>query len=349
MFNRLKWIVAAMLFATAAAAQDASFSQFFLNPLYTNPAYTGVNPGLRANLNYRTLWPNIPSRFPTYSLSCDAQVPHIASGVGLNLFNDVEGEGTLHTQSVGVFYSYMAELSPKRWFFNAGFNTALVSKRIDWSSLVFSDQIDPVLGVVKPTNSPAPSMQNVFYPDFNVGFLLRHNYKNRHRGLTLTYNLGFAIHHLVKPNESILRMTSPLPRRYALHADVLIPFKTDAKSHKRYLINPMFMWENQEPMNTFIGSCVALISPVYVGLAYRNQTPLVADLKRADAMIITFGLNDVLPKKNLNYKLGYSYDLTVSNLKASTQGSHEIALVVENRKFSFTRNKAKKKFECATF
>lgn len=338
-----------LLFSFSSSAQDASFSQYYLNPLHTNPANTGINPGLRMNMNHRSLWLNIPSVFPTFSLSADAQLPHIASGIGMNVYRDVEGEGYLHTQSFGGYYSYMAELDPKRWYFNAGFNTALVSKRIDWSKLVFSDQIDPVLGVVKPSASPAPTFQSVVYPDFNVGWVLRHVQKNRRRGLTLTYNLGFALHHLVKPNESIWRMSSPLPRRYVAHADVLIPFKTDLKSHKRYLVNPMVMWEYQEPMRTFLVSTIALISPVYVGLGYRNQTPAIPDIKHADAMVVTFGLNDILPNRDIYYKVGYSYDLTISDLKSNTHGSHELALVIENRKFSLSRNKSRKKFECSSF
>ena len=351
MFRRFAILnLLACWFAFDAHAQDPSFSQSYLNQMYLNPAYTGVNPGLRLGVNYRALWTNIPSRFPTYSIAADVQLPHVASGLGLNAMRDTEGEGYLRTQSFGAFYSYMAELDPKRWYFNAGFQTQLVSKTIDWDKLVFSDQIHPVLGVTGPTGSPRPVAENILYPDFSAGFLLRHVHKNRRRGMTLTYNLGFAMHHLVKPNESILRMTSALPRRYVLHADVLLPFKTDLKSHKRYLINPYAVWEHQEPMRTFAAGCLALFTPIYVGMAYRNQTPLIANLRKADALVVTFGLNDVLPQRDIIYKLGYSYDLTVSNLKSNTHGTHEIALVLENRKFSFVKSAAtKKKFICPAF
>jgi len=347
---RRAFVAVAFCIASAANAQDPSFSQFFLNPLYLNPANAGINPGIRAAVNYRNLWGNIPSRFPTFAVSGDAQLPHVASGLGLSAMHDVEGEGSLHTQTFGVYYSYMAELDPKRWYLNAGFNTNLVSKRIDWNALVFSDQIDPVLGLVRPTTSQTPVAENVLYPDFNTGAILRHVHMNRRRGMTLTYTLGFAVNHLIKPNESILRITSALPRRYLLHADVLVPFKTDLKSHKRYLINPMVVWEQQAPMNTFMAGCLALFTPVYVGILYRNQTPMIANVQKADAMVVTFGLNDVLPKSDWTYKLGYSYDLTVSGLKSNTHGSHEIALVVENRKFTFVKSAAaKKKFICPAF
>lgn len=237
-----RWIslLFSICFATVVYAQDPTFSQFYLNPLYVNPAYTGMNEGLRICANYRNLWGKIPSRFPSYSISADAQNLSISSGLGMNMTNDLEGEGSLRTQSFGAFYAYRAILIPKHMVFHGGIQTSIVSRRIDWSSLVFSDQIDPVLGVVKPTATPEPNQQSVFYPDFSAGGILRFNHNTKRKKLLATWTLGFAIHHLVQPNESIVRQRSILPRRYVGHLGVLIPVRYEVSRNKIH-INPQGM------------------------------------------------------------------------------------------------------------
>ncbi|GDX47681.1 hypothetical protein LBMAG25_04990 [Bacteroidota bacterium] len=337
-----------MFSSSALRAQDPTFSQFYLNPLYVNPAYAGMNEGLRVCANYRNLWGRIPSRFPTYSLSVDAQNLSISSGLGFNIISDTEGEGSLRTQSFGVFYSYRAILIPKHMIFHGGIQTSIVSRRVDWSSLIFSDQIDPVLGVVKPTATPEPNQQNVFYPDFSAGGVLRFNHNTRRKKLLATWTLGAAIHHLVQPNESIIRQRSVLPRRFVGQAGVLIPIRHEVTRNK-IAINPQVLYEQQGPMRTFMASVTTLVQPVYAGIGVRNQTPLIPDIRRQDALFISFGLNSNW-NKEIFYKMGYSYDLTVSQLKASTAGTHELALVIEFKKFSFNKRlNPKKKTECPDF
>ena len=47
-----------LLFAYSenAFAQDPSFTQFYANPLYLNPAFAGTARCPRLNLNYRNQW-----------------------------------------------------------------------------------------------------------------------------------------------------------------------------------------------------------------------------------------------------------------------------------------------------
>ena len=52
-------------------AQDPTFSQFFANPLYLNPAMAGTNICPRISLNHRNQWPGIGKTYVTYSASYD--------------------------------------------------------------------------------------------------------------------------------------------------------------------------------------------------------------------------------------------------------------------------------------
>ena len=55
-------------------AQDPTFTQFYANPLYLNPAFAGSNKCPRISMNYRNEWPNLSGNYVTYSASYDKYV-----------------------------------------------------------------------------------------------------------------------------------------------------------------------------------------------------------------------------------------------------------------------------------
>ncbi|MFN5910373.1 MAG: type IX secretion system membrane protein PorP/SprF, partial [Bacteroidota bacterium] len=52
-------------------AQDPTFTQFYANPLYLNPAFAGSHGCPRFALNYRNEWPSLTGNYVTYSASYD--------------------------------------------------------------------------------------------------------------------------------------------------------------------------------------------------------------------------------------------------------------------------------------
>ena len=46
-------------------AQDPIFTQFYSNPVYLNPAFSGTNKCPRFVMNYRNQWPSFPGAFVT--------------------------------------------------------------------------------------------------------------------------------------------------------------------------------------------------------------------------------------------------------------------------------------------
>ena len=57
--------------ATGTFCQDMNYSQYFSTPIYYNPAFTGINSGLRARFLFRDQWPSLPSPFKSYFFSAD--------------------------------------------------------------------------------------------------------------------------------------------------------------------------------------------------------------------------------------------------------------------------------------
>lgn len=74
-------------------AQDASFTQFYANPMHLNPALAGNTECGRLNLQYRNQWPALNKAYVTYNVAYDQSLPAINSGFGVMVMRDQQGEG----------------------------------------------------------------------------------------------------------------------------------------------------------------------------------------------------------------------------------------------------------------
>ncbi len=61
----------AMMAGVMVRGQDPNYSQWLNAPLYYNPAYAGLNSGLKLRLSCRDQWPNLPVDFKTMYFSGD--------------------------------------------------------------------------------------------------------------------------------------------------------------------------------------------------------------------------------------------------------------------------------------
>ena len=67
---------------TLLQAQDPSFSQFYANRIYLNPAFTGLESGLTVGAVSRMQWLTVDGGFRTYGFTLELQEPHLSSGIG---------------------------------------------------------------------------------------------------------------------------------------------------------------------------------------------------------------------------------------------------------------------------
>ena len=85
------------LFFMEAQAQDPPVSQFFLNKLYLNPAYAGINRDANVWITNRSQWTYVPGQFRTTFATADVGCPDMNLGYGIILYDNVEGEGFLRS------------------------------------------------------------------------------------------------------------------------------------------------------------------------------------------------------------------------------------------------------------
>ncbi|MEI6766251.1 MAG: PorP/SprF family type IX secretion system membrane protein [Bacteroidota bacterium] len=315
-------ILFCVLSGLSGFAQDPSFTQFYFNKLYFNPAFAGLSNGLELSLTHREQWPNLPGKFSTSKFSADLDISGIRGlgGVGLNVIQDIEGEGSLKTLSVGIPISirpmnlWAAGYGNKPHYFNfqAGFLLSMTYKSVNWDKFVYSDQLDAVNGVVRPSSFNSGSDAGKILPDFGFGMVF--DYQNAPFGKTYRNNwnvrAGFAIHHITEPDYSFLGKEMHLPKKYVAHINFNFPIKKD----EDFIVAPAFIYEKQASMQTFQCGVNALWRVLFVGVWYRS-------FNNSDAMAVVLGMK--LGRKSRFYG-SYSYDATLSRLSPATLGSHEI-------------------------
>ena len=301
---RLYLVIASIVLITnESKAQDPAFSQFYANHLYLNPAFAGAkNDGCpTASLHYRDQWTGIGRTYVTYSASYDLHVNAIGGGLGLLVHQDQAGSGNLNTLNASLIYSYHLEVN-RDFDIKAGFEASYRSLALDWSDLTFGDMIDATYGFIYTTqediiNNPS----NVAYPDFSAGVL----------GYTKNMFFGFATHHLTQPDQGFISVSN-LPRKYTAHLGGTFPI--NRYKNNITTISPNFLYQKQQDFQQFNYGVYLNNGPIVGGLWARHS------VKNFDSFILMVGLVQD------EFKFGYSYDITVSNLENSnTLGAHELS------------------------
>ena len=289
-------------------AQDVVFSQFYANPLYMNPAFAGAKICPRVNLNFRNQWPALVSAFTTISASYDQYVNPLHGGIGAYVMADRMGDhGALSTTSAAVMYSFRFQLS-REIFVNAALQGGITNTSLDWDNLRFPDMIDWVNGFTGRTSATMPEHTNEWYLDFAAGALI---YSEK-------WYVGFAAHHLTQPDNGFYGVTQ-LPIKFTANAGCLLNLSEEQRRTSSLglgtpVISPNIVYQRQQKFNYFNYGVYLDWMPFMVGVWFRQS------LENADAFVFQLGVQQDY------FKVGYSYDVTVSKLANNTSGAHEISL-----------------------
>lgn len=316
-----------LLLAKPANAQDPQFSQYYAAPLYLNPGFTGTIPGQRVAFNSRAQWTQLKSPFVTYAVSYDIYSDMLNSGFGLMAVTDKAGSANLHTTSIGALYSSKIRLSDN-WMVSPGLHFAYGNRGVDFDKLVFGDQIE----YNGPTLDDAVSqLNNRNYFDFGSGVVIYNK----------LFWLGYSVMHINQPNHSLLGEDAKLPMKQSIHGGMKIPIKMHPLAKvKLSAISPSFIYTQQGEFRQFDLGINLVYDPVLIGLWYRGL-PIdrnYAGKINQDALIFMLGLN----LKGL--EIGYSYDLSISEMTGHSGGSHEISIVYQFQGLNPRKVRRKDKF-----
>jgi type IX secretion system PorP/SprF family membrane protein len=242
----------------------------------------------------------MPGTFVTEAVSYDQYVAALNGGIGLLVWKDDAGSGTMKTTNISGIYAYQLPVN-REFTISAGFQAAYMQKSLDWSKLTFGDQIDPRYGFIYQSQE-IQNASSRSYLDLSAGIL----------GYTSEIYGGIAVDHLTQPSEGFIVLSSPLPMKITAHFGAYIPLD-DARRNGSF-ISPNVLVQFQSPFQQYNFGLYVEHGPLVGGLWYRFSAT------NGDAIIAMLGLQAD------NFKFGYSYDITVSGLANYSGGAHEISL-----------------------
>ncbi len=310
-YNKVTLILLlAMMGMQGVKAQDVGFSQFYANPLYLNPAFAGSKVAPRISLAYRAQWPGLVSAFSSFSASYDQYIPDLHGGIGAILMSDKMGDhGMLSTNMLGAMYSFRFQLH-EDIFINLALQASLVNMNLNWDPNImrWPDQIDANCGWINLTSATAPDQTSVFYPDFAAGAMV----------YGPAWYAGFAAHHLSQPSQGFYS-EDRVPIKFTAHGGGLINLAEEKRRQSSLglgtpVISPNLIYQYQGGFHYFNYGLYLDWQPFLVGVWYRHG------IENPDAFIFMVGA------QHDYFKIGYSYDVTVSELSYNVLGAHEITL-----------------------
>ena len=225
-----RFIIIFLFLSVIAYGQDPSFTHFSNNPMYFNPAFTGIREGNRLYLNEYRQWAKLATKFNYCNAAFDYKsYNNDIPGFGVIAVNDYEGDGGLSTTQLGGLISYGWQVN-KKLLFQGGISASYVNKRIDWNKFIFSDQL-LIDGTIKNSNFIPPPRNYVQYIDFTSGVLFEYFtktpksvYQNNYGEDNTIITGGYAMLHPSRPNQSITSGISRLPIHHVFHLSVDFPF-----------------------------------------------------------------------------------------------------------------------------
>lgn len=288
-------------------AQDVAYSQFYANPLYLNPALTGIKVCPRLRLNYRNQWPSISKGYVNYSATYDQFFDKISGSVGVMVNAADGGGGLLKTVSASFIYAYRLVISTDL-IANVGFQGSYLQNKINWDNLVFEDQLDINNGIIyQDIQEKPPDQLTKGFSDFSVGMLL---------GYKESFYFGTAVHHLTQPNIAFYKdVSSHLNMKFTVHAGAYIDLEpsTGENDIENMSFSPNIMYLQQDNFHQLNLGVYLNTFPFVTGLWFRHN------FENPDAVIALIGF------QHEKFNAGYSYDFTISRLTNNSGGAHEIS------------------------
>ncbi|MBE2246093.1 MAG: type IX secretion system membrane protein PorP/SprF [Candidatus Competibacteraceae bacterium] len=310
--------IAGLFWSNKVYSQDPQFTQFYANPLYLNPAFAGSIRCPRVALNTRIQWSGISGNYRTYAASYDMHIDPIQGGIGIRMYRDEAGQATITSHNVAVMYSYMLKLS-RKVSMRFGAEVGFMQRSLDTRNLTFGDMIDDRYGFIYATQEVFDN-DNKFMFDMGAGVIA---YSDMFYG-------GVSFHHITQPNEGFLG-NSKLPFKFTAHFGAMIPINSKKKYSSDAFISPNVLFQLQQSFYQVNVGLYAGKGPFVGGIWYRSN----------DSFIALVGIQKGI------FRIGYSYDITISRLTNATAGSHEVSLGLQ-----FGCRQPRKKFrtvKCPSF
>ena len=283
------------VFTVANAQQDALYSMYMFNGITVNPAYAGSRERATVMALYRHQWTGIEGAPKTAVLSGHTPLSNENIGLGLTLSSD--NISIFNTNSITVSYAYRIAFKNHKGKLSLGINATLNNFRAKWDNLIITDANDFAL---------TGSKSNVFSPNFGAGI---YYYSERfYAGISVPHflNMSLTDHLQIEGTEMVARQW----RHYFYTMGGVVNISENLKFKPSVLVK----YVQNAPVQADLNAAFLINNNLWLGASYRTN-------------------KDVVLMSEYNFskgiRIGYAYDLPMSDLSNYTAGSHEIMIGYE--------------------
>ena len=298
----------------AMCQNEVTYSQYMFNNLLVNPAYAGYKEDINVNLLSRNQWIGIKGAPVTQSLIADgAFFRNKNVGLGLSILNDrigIQGQTSMMAN-----YAYRLPVGEEgRLSFGVGVG-----------AVQFSLNSDKAI-VGDPTDIAFSGTQNYLSPDAKLG--IHYSDDKFYAGLSANNLLTTALN---KNNQSARFVILP-PVHIFLTVGAMLNVNEEVK------LKPSIMLRDDPNSmgNLDLNASFLFKDVLWIGGSYRMGVDM---WKKTNNLNGTFqqnslvGLVEVFVAKQ--FRIGYAYDYSLSDLNSYSSGSHELSLgfIIGNKNY----------------
>jgi type IX secretion system PorP/SprF family membrane protein len=256
------------------------------NKLLYNPALAGVDPYYQIRSNHRFQWVGMTDAPLTNTLSFHGPHRTLPMGYGGYIYHDVTGP-TSQTSITGT-YAYNIGLTEKMRL-SMGLSFGVMQYRVDGTKITIKDPNDQILQHAVYTS---------WVPDANLGIYLYHD----------DFYVGFSTAHLFTTQ---LKLYDPGIGINKLKTHFFLTGGYIWEISQNFKLEPSVMLKGSMPnaLQLDINARVIWQDMIWGGISYRT----------GDAVSVLLGYS-----YDERIYFGYSYDITLSDLRTYNTGTHEI-------------------------
>ena len=301
------WIIGV---SSSSVAQFVPTRSNYLMTLFMDhPAAAGNKDCLDMRMGHRNQWVGFPSAPTNSYLSLTGRIgdsPRFVQGIGVRLENDLAG--AWGSTAASIAYSHKLKLSKGGWI-SGGFALGISQYRLNIGDLDFPD--------VATSGDPAVlgATSQIVFPIIDAGFWYQD--KKSFGGLSLLNVTSANLNELTTGSKAAMVVVATGGTSLSLDGNMLF----------RPSVN--IRYARGLPACFELNGAIVFDDMIVAGLGYRSQSALVATLQLSI----------------FNYmKLGYSYDINISNLNIVSPNSHELTIA-----FSVCENSVNSAYACPAF
>lgn len=290
----MRWIVTAgvcaLVGSVSYAQQDPQFTQYMFDRLSVNSAVSGGTGNICATALLRQQWTGFDGAPKTGLLNLQGPINKINSGVGLSVYYDKLGQE--RSTIVRLHYAYHLKVGAQSTL-SAGFYVGMSGRALDSKWIA----IDPVAD----DNAIPSSGRSANGFDMGAGLYYR------------SPKLWLGLSSTQLPETELSDVSIKNKRHYYVQAG----YDWAIGGNKKYTLQPSVLLKSDANSTQLdVGALFLYDNMVWLGVGYRTE----------DAIAPMIGYQYKFPKGDSMLRIGYSYDVTTSELKNYSSGSHEIML-----------------------